>query len=110
MLILWPVLQFVTLRNGSLWADIFLTRDGANPDPRNPSFNPARIHHIRKRMFNWVTYQDTDANGSGAVLTPYLPRLKTRKEKNLLKGHGEDEIGEVEEVLLDDSPLLQQYF
>ena len=47
--------------------------------------------------------QDTGTNGYGVVLTPYLPRIKARKEKNLLKGHSEDETGEVEEVLLEDS-------
>ncbi|KIM46486.1 hypothetical protein M413DRAFT_441574 [Hebeloma cylindrosporum] len=69
----------VTLRNGSLWADIFLTRDSVNPDPRSPSFDPARVHHVRK------------------LLTPYLPRIKIRKEKNLLKGPDEDDVEEVEE-------------
>jgi len=43
-------------------------------------------------------------NGSNIVLTPYLPRIKARKEKNLLKGHDEDEVEEVEEVLLVFSP------
>ena len=54
ILILWPELKVVTLRNGSLWADIFLTRDNVNPDPRSSAFDPARIHHVRKRMFNVV--------------------------------------------------------
>ncbi|KAF8204690.1 cleft lip and palate transmembrane protein 1-domain-containing protein [Pholiota molesta] len=54
------------LRNGSLWADIFVTRDGVNPDPRSDNFDPNRVHHVRK------------------LLTPYLTRLKARKEKNLL--------------------------
>ncbi|KDR84065.1 hypothetical protein GALMADRAFT_236703 [Galerina marginata CBS 339.88] len=65
------------LRNGSLWADIVLTRDGADPDPRSPTFDPARIHYVRK------------------LLTPYLPRVKVRKEKNLLTGNeGEEEVQE----------------
>lgn len=55
MLILWLVLKVVTLRNGSLWADIFLTRDSVNSDPRSPSFDPARIHHVRKRTFSIAT-------------------------------------------------------
>ncbi|KAJ3982282.1 cleft lip and palate associated transmembrane protein [Lentinula detonsa] len=58
------------LRNGSLWADIFLTKEGTSPDPQNEKFNPEHIHHIRK------------------------PRTKIRKEKNLLSGNNE---GEVEE-------------
>lgn len=38
------------MRNGSLWADIFLAKDGANPDPQNLAFNAEHIHHVRKRM------------------------------------------------------------
>lgn len=37
------------LRNGSLWADIFLTKNGASPNPHNPLFNPEDVHHVRKR-------------------------------------------------------------
>ncbi|KAF9464810.1 cleft lip and palate transmembrane protein 1-domain-containing protein [Collybia nuda] len=59
------------LRNGSLWADIFLTKNGASPNPHKPSFNPEDVHHVRK------------------LLTPYLARLKVRKEKNLLSGPDE---------------------
>lgn len=36
-------------RNASLWADIFLTKEGASPDPSNPSFDAQSVHHIRKR-------------------------------------------------------------
>uniref|UniRef100_A0A8H7XXW1 Cleft lip and palate associated transmembrane protein n=1 Tax=Psilocybe cubensis TaxID=181762 RepID=A0A8H7XXW1_PSICU len=66
------------LRNGSLWADIVLTRDGASIDPRSPKFDPERVHHVRK------------------LLTPYLPRQKVRKEKNLLSSDDNIEV-EVEE-------------
>ncbi|KAI0796854.1 cleft lip and palate associated transmembrane protein [Abortiporus biennis] len=52
--------------NGTLWADIFLTRDGTSPDPSDASFNPRNVHHIRK------------------LLTHYLPKSKVQKEKNLL--------------------------
>ncbi|KAF8165660.1 cleft lip and palate associated transmembrane protein [Crassisporium funariophilum] len=62
----------VVLRNGSLWADIFVARNGANPDPHNPSYDAEQIHHVRK------------------LLTPYLPRLKARKEKNLLANSNEE--------------------
>lgn len=52
------------------------------------------------RSMLWlVPYQNFGTNSS-IVLTPYLPRIKARKEKNLLKGHDEDEVEEVEEVLL----------
>ncbi|KAF7352379.1 Cleft lip and palate associated transmembrane protein [Mycena venus] len=66
------------LNNGSLWADIFLTKDGANPDPRDSAFNPENIHHVRK------------------LLTPHLLRLKIRKEHNLLKSNATEEPEEVE--------------
>jgi len=59
------------LSNGSLWADIFLVKNGANPNPLNPAYDSKHVHHVRK------------------LLTPYLPRLKTRKEKNLLSGKDE---------------------
>ena len=35
--------------NGSMWADIFLTRDGASPDPANPKFDWQSVHRFRKR-------------------------------------------------------------
>ncbi|KZT72534.1 cleft lip and palate associated transmembrane protein [Daedalea quercina L-15889] len=54
--------------NGSLWADIFLVKDGASPDPSKPNFDARAIHHARK------------------LLTRYLPKTKIRKEKNLLSG------------------------
>lgn len=38
-------------KNGSLWADVFLVKDGASPDPSNPSFDPHSVHHVRKREF-----------------------------------------------------------
>ncbi|KAF9006686.1 cleft lip and palate transmembrane protein 1-domain-containing protein [Cyathus striatus] len=61
------------LNNGTLWADIFLTRNGVSPNPNSRSFDPADIQHVRK------------------LLTPYLPRIKARKEKNLLSsGNAED--------------------
>ncbi|KAK7049750.1 hypothetical protein VNI00_005781 [Paramarasmius palmivorus] len=68
------------LRNGSLWADVFLTKNGASPDPQDPSFDPESIHHIRK------------------LLTPYFPRAKARKEKNLLSGDNSDDEEEEEEA------------
>lgn len=36
-------------QNGSLWADIFLVKNGADPDPSSPNFSPSSIHHVRKR-------------------------------------------------------------
>ncbi|RDB19820.1 Cleft lip and palate transmembrane protein 1 [Hypsizygus marmoreus] len=67
-----PVAEFdvkfpqTVLNNGSLWLDVFLTKNGASPNPHNSTFNPEDIHHVRK------------------LLTPYLARIKVRKEKKLL--------------------------
>lgn len=65
------------LRNGSLWADIFLTKDGSSPNPHKRSFDPENVHHIRK------------------LLTPYFAKAKIRKEHNLLSG--QEEVAEKEE-------------
>ncbi|KAH9900025.1 cleft lip and palate transmembrane 1 [Cubamyces lactineus] len=54
--------------NGSLWADVFLVRDGASPDPSDDKFDPKSVHHVR------------------TMLTKYMPKAKIRKEKNLLGG------------------------
>ncbi|KAF8638531.1 hypothetical protein AX17_002074 [Amanita inopinata Kibby_2008] len=67
------------LRNGSLWADIFLAKDGADPNPHNSEYDSRRIHHIRK------------------LLTPYMPRARARKEKNLLSSSSEEGMVEAEE-------------
>jgi hypothetical protein len=54
-------------RNGSLWAHIFLTKDNADPDPSSPKYRQNSVHHVSK------------------LLTPYLPKAKIRKERNLLQ-------------------------
>ena len=68
------------LKNGSLWADIFLARNGTNPDPRNSAFDPALVHHVRKRMFLYFSFPYAILLIFSTVLTPYLPRIKFRKE------------------------------
>ncbi|KAG6891698.1 hypothetical protein C0992_010101 [Termitomyces sp. T32_za158] len=65
------------LNNGSLWMDVFLTKEGAVPDPKHPNFNPENIHLVRK------------------LLTPYLAKSKIRKEKKLLGGG--DTLSKIEE-------------
>lgn len=35
--------------NGSMWADVFLVRDNATPNPRSSSYNPLLVHHVRQR-------------------------------------------------------------
>ncbi|KAI9001375.1 cleft lip and palate transmembrane 1 [Trametes punicea] len=68
--------------NGTLWADVFLVRDGASPDPSDAKFDPRSVHHVR------------------TTITKYLPKAKVRKEKNLLGGnvgdHGAEESEEPE--------------
>ncbi|CAL1701068.1 unnamed protein product [Somion occarium] len=63
--------------NGSMWADVFLVRDGASPDPNDANFDVNAVHHVRK------------------LLTRYLPKLKVRKQKNLLKS-GEEQTDDTE--------------
>ncbi|TBU49004.1 cleft lip and palate transmembrane 1 [Dichomitus squalens] len=89
--------------NGSLWADVFLVRDGASPDPSDAKFDPRAVHHVR------------------TLLTKYLPKIKARKEKNLLSGSADDttEIEEESETivshwhptltlaLVSDNPIIQ---
>ncbi|KAF8345576.1 cleft lip and palate associated transmembrane protein [Amanita rubescens] len=67
------------LRNGSLWVDVFLAKDGTHPNPHHPEYDPRNIHHIRK------------------LLTPYMARPKVRKQKNLLSASQEGEQMEPEE-------------
>lgn len=38
------------MNNGTLWAHIFLTRNGASIDPYDKSFNGDDLHYSRKRM------------------------------------------------------------
>ncbi|KZT13056.1 cleft lip and palate transmembrane 1 [Laetiporus sulphureus 93-53] len=79
--------------NASLWADIFLVKDGASPDPSKPNYDIRAIHHSRK------------------LLTRYLPKLKVRKEKNLLTAQ-QEEAEELEEpqdlalALVSDASVL----
>ncbi|KAG8218967.1 cleft lip and palate transmembrane protein 1-domain-containing protein [Butyriboletus roseoflavus] len=80
----------VVQRNASLWADVFLTKEGANPDPSNSSFNPQSVHHIRK------------------LLSRYLPKAKIRKEKNLLS-NSDDAQEEQEEVIEEDVIVSHWY-
>ncbi|TCD70434.1 hypothetical protein EIP91_003515 [Steccherinum ochraceum] len=61
--------------NGSIWADIFLVKDGASPNPHDETFDPVSVHHVRK------------------LLTRYVPKTRIRKEKKLIKG--KDEVEEV---------------
>ncbi|KAG6868756.1 hypothetical protein C0993_011025 [Termitomyces sp. T159_Od127] len=72
--------------------DVFLTKEGAVPDPNHPNFNPDNIHLVRK------------------LLTPYLAKVKHRKEKKLLGGDDTlvSEVEEAEEVKVSlPLPILE---
>lgn len=87
-------------RNASLWADVFLVKSGASPDPNSPKFDPRAVHHMRKREHSrCVHLLRLGADGLlHAVLTRYLPKAKIRKEKKLLRSKAEDEGQEPKEV------------
>jgi hypothetical protein len=71
-------------------------KDGSNPNPSHPAFDPLSVHHIRKcKLPRGMVIKHTKSV-LPAVLTPYLPRAKVRKEKNLLSGNDEP-INNVEE-------------
>ncbi|KAJ7068734.1 cleft lip and palate associated transmembrane protein [Mycena amicta] len=64
--------------NGSLWADVYLSKNGANPNPNHEKFNADDIHHSRK------------------LLTPYLARTRVRKVKSLLNSNATEQAEEEE--------------
>lgn len=84
--------------NGSLWADIFLVKDGASPDPSKPNFDIRAIHHVRKCALD--EHPQCTGFSRTSVLTRYLPKTKIRKVKSLLGGSNEDEHDEPEESLV----------
>ncbi|KIM31321.1 hypothetical protein M408DRAFT_320336 [Serendipita vermifera MAFF 305830] len=64
----------------SLWADVYLTRENASPNPTSPTFQPNNVHHVRK------------------LLTRYRPRPKIRKEHSLLSAKNETDTVEEEDT------------
>jgi hypothetical protein len=87
-----------TKSNGSLWADVFLVKEGASPNPHDDKFDPTSVHHTRKRGCACLELgSDFDIDILCLVLTPYIPKAKARKEKNLL-GASANETIEDEEV------------
>ncbi|CAE6527598.1 unnamed protein product [Rhizoctonia solani] len=71
------------MNNGTLWAHVFLTRNGAAFF--DAAQRPGDVHYSRK------------------LLTRYMPRRKVRKEKSLLAGGKEEEVEEVEEEEPEDN-------
>lgn len=66
-------------RNGSLYADIWVVRNGAEADPISPKFDENSVHVFRKS------------------LTTYIPRIRERKVKNLLGSKEEQDAAAAEE-------------
>ncbi|KAA1466458.1 cleft lip and palate associated transmembrane protein [Dentipellis sp. KUC8613] len=75
--------------NGSLWADIFLTKNNASPDDSSPDYDPTSVHHVRK------------------LLSRYLPKPKVRKERKLLQG---DEPEENDEDSEPEEDIIASYW
>ena len=71
-------------RNGSLWAHIFLTKNNADPDPSSPNYRQDSVHHVSKRAYGKLISSSLPTH-SCLVLTRYLPKVKIRKERNLLQ-------------------------
>ncbi|EIN10835.1 cleft lip and palate associated transmembrane protein [Punctularia strigosozonata HHB-11173 SS5] len=80
----------VVQHNGSLWADVFLVKEAASPDPSSPNFEPSSVHHIRK------------------LLTPYLPKMKVRKQKKLLGAS--DEVDEDSEPFQPEDDVIVSHW
>ena len=83
-----------------MWADIFLTKDNATPNPRSSGYNPLLVHHSRQctRLSSTIpTSSDVDT-----VLTYYLPKEKIRKVKNLLANKEGEQEPELEPVQADE--------
>ncbi|TRM66436.1 cleft lip and palate transmembrane protein 1-domain-containing protein [Schizophyllum amplum] len=74
--------EFVTHKNGSLFADVYVLKNHASLDPESDAFNPQNMHHVRK------------------LLTPYYPKHRVRKEKNLLSSADGEEEEEEPEVIV----------
>ncbi|KAM0752364.1 cleft lip and palate transmembrane 1 [Meredithblackwellia eburnea MCA 4105] len=55
-------------KNGSLWADVFITLAGVSPNPNDKSYNENETLHLRK------------------LLTRYYQKQKVREVKNLISG------------------------
>lgn len=48
----------------ALWADVFLTRNGAHPNPTNPGFKHDSVHHVRKcRITHKIALENVSSNG-----------------------------------------------
>jgi hypothetical protein len=90
-------------RNASLWADVFLVKQGYSPDPSSPKFNPRAVHHLRKGVSHYRLRSIPSAHFTYAALTRYMPKQRIRKEKNLLSSKPTDEPEVVEEVRSTDT-------
>ncbi|CAG8537139.1 17207_t:CDS:10 [Acaulospora colombiana] len=77
--------------NGSLYAHIFLTLEKATPNPFEPGYQDNMIVYTRE------------------LLTRYLPKRKTVKTKNLIRGSGEDEETEEDDTSVGERQIVSYW-
>ncbi|KAF8528936.1 cleft lip and palate associated transmembrane protein [Hysterangium stoloniferum] len=81
----------VQRNQSALFAHIFVVKDHINPDPTSDTFNHESVHYFTK------------------LLTRFLPKVKVRKEKNLL-GAQENEEEKTEEVTEPQTDTIVPYW
>lgn len=85
-------------RNGSLYADIWVVRNGAEADPISPKFDENSVHVFRKCKLGLTHWHGTGTEFGRKALTTYIPRIRERKVKNLLGSKEERDAAAAEEV------------
>ncbi|KAI1473542.1 cleft lip and palate transmembrane 1 [Daldinia eschscholtzii] len=78
-------------KNGTLWGHFYVGLTGANLDPKEPGFDPAKAFHFVYPM------------------TQYIPKKKEAKTRNLLEGRPEAEVEEEPEVEIS-GPIIANYY
>lgn len=78
-------------KNGTLWGHFYIGLTGANLDPKEPGFDPAKAFHFVH------------------PLTQYIPKKKEAKTRNLLEGRSEVEVEEEPEDKIT-GPIVASYY
>ncbi|KAI2781568.1 cleft lip and palate transmembrane 1 [Daldinia loculata] len=78
-------------KNGTLWGHFYIGLTGANLDPKEPGFDPAKAFHFVH------------------PLTQYIPKKKEAKTRNLLEGRSEVEVKEEPEEKIT-GPIIASYY
>ncbi|KAI1800456.1 cleft lip and palate transmembrane 1 [Daldinia bambusicola] len=78
-------------KNGTLWGHFYVGLTGANLDPHEPGFDPAKAFHFVYPM------------------TQYIPKKKEAKTRNLLEGRPEPEVEEEPEQEVT-GPIIANYY